>query len=188
MFIERTSRPTKEKFYIKKPNGYSKCKLGRGIDGIPDKNSNVLPDNFNYICGRVNEIVSSEKMKYFSGTFNIKDYFNKFECGSVPELGAIAVWEKGNSTQAAIVEKILDKNTIAISYSVSCGEPFILEYVSLGEDNNWTEGSILLKGYKLIRFMYYPEIEKTYETYSVKKPKKKAKVDKKEFSAEDIEE
>ena len=185
MFVERITRPNSEKYYKTKPTGYSKCMVGKGVDGKPDIYCDVLPDNFNYICSRVNEIASSKKMEYLSNTFNIKDYFNDFEYGTVPELGSIVVWEKGQSTQAAIVEKIIDKNTIAVSYSVRCGEPFVLEYVSAGSDRNWTEGSVLFSGYTLLRFMYHPDVERIYGSFSTTEEKPSIKKSRKKVIKEE---
>lgn len=174
MFVERTTRPYTEKYYKTKPFGYSKCAKGKDAQGIPDLACDTLPSNFNYICGRANEIEKSEKMIYFSKTYNLKDYFGDFEKGDIPEPGAIMVLQKGSSTLGVVVERIVNPEAITISYSIEGLSPFICETVSIGEDRNWTFGSANLMGYTLLRFMYLPSSGKVYHTFEEEpKPTKK---------------
>lgn len=126
MFTMRTSKPSSgNKFYIRKANGgYSTC-----IQGKPtDSQCNVLANCVGYACGRFNEIIGS--MKYPSLNCNAENFIERakntygLEISNVPTLGGIMVWQKGSTLgssdgagHVAIVEKIIDSNTIYTSES-----------------------------------------------------------------------
>lgn len=126
MFTMRTSKPSSgNKFYIRKANGgYSTC-----IQGSPtDSECNVLANCVGYACGRFNEIIGS--MKYPSLNCNAENFIERakntygLEVSNVPTLGGIMVWQKGSTLgssdgagHVAIVEKIIDSNTIYTSES-----------------------------------------------------------------------
>lgn len=124
-FNMRTSKPSAgNKFYNNGNNGgYSWC-----INGSPtDKGCNVLSNCVGYACGRFNEIIGS--MKYKTLCCNAENFIEKaksagLEISAVPTLGGIMVWQKGNTLNGsdgaghvAVVEKIIDKNTIYTSES-----------------------------------------------------------------------
>ena len=124
-FNMRTSKPSAgNKFYNNGNNGgYSWC-----INGSPtDKGCNVLANCVGYACGRFNEIIGS--MKYKTLCCNAENFIEKaksagLEISAVPTLGGIMVWQKGNTLNGkdgaghvAVVEKIIDKNTIYTSES-----------------------------------------------------------------------
>lgn len=124
-FNMRTSKPSAgNKFYNNGKNGgYSWC-----INGSPtDKGCNVLANCVGYACGRFNEIIGS--MKYKTLCCNAENFIEKaksagLEISAVPTLGGIMVWQKGNTLSGsdgaghvAVVEKIIDKNTIYTSES-----------------------------------------------------------------------
>lgn len=124
-FNMRTSKPSAgNKFYNNGNNGgYSWC-----INGSPtDKGCNVLANCVGYACGRFNEIIGS--MKYKTLCCNAENFIEKaksagLEISAVPTLGGIMVWQKGNTLSGsdgaghvAVVEKIIDKNTIYTSES-----------------------------------------------------------------------
>ena len=129
----RTSKPGKgNKFYIRKYNGgYSTC-----IKGKPtDSECNVLSNCVGYACGRFNEIIGS--MKYPSLNCNAENFIERakntygLEISDVPTLGGIMVWKKGSTLNGsdgaghvAIVEKIIDSNTIYTSESGYGGKAF----------------------------------------------------------------
>lgn len=121
----RTSKPgAGNKFYItKSKGGYSTC-----IQGSPtDSQCNVLANCVGYACGRFNEIIGS--MKYPSLNCNAENFIERAKSlgltiSNVPTLGGIMVWKKGNTLSGndgaghvAIVEKIIDSNTIYTSES-----------------------------------------------------------------------
>ena len=126
MFTMRTSKPSSgNKFYIRKANGgYSTC-----IQGSPtDSQCNVLANCVGYACGRFNEIIGS--MKYPSLNCNAENFIERakntygLEISNVPTLGGIMVWQKGSTLSGndgaghvAVVEKIIDSNTIYTSES-----------------------------------------------------------------------
>ena len=128
----RTTKPTSgNKFFItKSKGGYSSC-----IQGNPtDSQCNVLANCVGYACGRFNEIIGS--MKYPSLNCNAENFIERakntygLEISSVPTLGGIMVWQKGTLSgndgagHVAIVEKIIDSNTIYTSESGYGGSAF----------------------------------------------------------------
>lgn len=128
----RNSKPEKgNKFYITKlKGGYSTC-----IQGSPtDSQCNVLANCVGYACGRFNEIIGS--MKYPSLNCNAENFIERakslgLQIVSYPTLGGIMVWQKGNTLSGndgaghvAIVEKIIDSNTIYTSESGYGGSAF----------------------------------------------------------------
>ena len=122
----RTTKPgAGNKFYItKSKGGYSSC-----IQGSPtDSQCNVLANCVGYACGRFNEIIGS--MKYPSLNCNAENFIERarntygLEISPVPTLGGIMVWQKGatlsgndGAGHVAVVEKIIDSNTIYTSES-----------------------------------------------------------------------
>lgn len=125
-FIMRTYKPgAGNKFYIRKASGgYSSC-----IKGNPtDSNCDVLANCVGYACGRFNEIIGA--MKYPNLNCNAENFIERakntygLEISNVPTLGGIMVWQKGDTLSGgdgaghvAIVEKIIDSNTIYTSES-----------------------------------------------------------------------
>ena len=133
MFQIRTSKPSAgNKFYITKSRGgYSSC-----INGYPtDKDCNVLANCVGYACGRFNEIIGSMKYPYLN--CNAENFIERaikkygLEIGQTPKAGAIMVWQKGSTLSGndgaghvAIVEKVIDVNTVYSSESSYGGSAF----------------------------------------------------------------
>lgn len=128
----RTTKPTSgNKFFItKSKGGYSTC-----IQGSPtDSQCNVLSNCVGYACGRFNEIIGA--MKYPSLNCNAENFIERakntygLEISSVPTLSGIMVWQKGTLSgndgagHVAVVEKIIDSNTIYTSESGYGGSAF----------------------------------------------------------------
>lgn len=128
----RTTKPTSgNNFFItKSKGGYSTC-----IQGSPtDSQCNVLSNCVGYACGRFNEIIGV--MKYPSLNCNAENFIERakntygLEISSVPTLGGIMVWQKGTLSgndgagHVAVVEKIIDSNTIYTSESGYGGSAF----------------------------------------------------------------
>ena len=121
----RTSKPESgNKFYnTVSKGGYSHC-----IVGYPtDKGCNVLANCVGYACGRFNEIIGTMKYPYLN--CNAENFIERakqygLQVSSKPVLGGIMVWQKGatlsgndGAGHVAIVEKIIDNNTIYTSES-----------------------------------------------------------------------
>ena len=120
MFTMRTSLPEKyNKFYnTKNSGGYSYCIVGKPTcEGL-----NVLANCVGYACGRFNEVIG--RMDYPYLNCNAEDFIVRgkslgLEVSKEPTLAGIMVWEgKGNlAGHVAVVEKIIDENTIYTSES-----------------------------------------------------------------------
>lgn len=121
----RTTKPESgNKFYnTVSKGGYSHC-----IVGYPtDKDCNVLSNCVGYACGRFNEIIGTMKYPYLN--CNAENFIERarqygLEISDKPTLGGIMVWQKGatlsgddGAGHVAIVEKIIDDNTIYTSES-----------------------------------------------------------------------
>ena len=129
----RTSKPKAgNKFYITRGRGgYSSC-----IQGYPtDANCDVLANCVGYACGRFNEIIGSMKYPYLN--CNAENFIERakntygLQVVPYPTLGGIMVWQKGSTLSGndgaghvAVVEKIIDKNTIYTSESGYGGSAF----------------------------------------------------------------
>lgn len=121
----RTSKPESgNKFYNTVSNGgWSYCIVGNPTD----KGCNVLANCVGYACGRFNEIIGSMKYPYLN--CNAENFIERarqygLEISNKPVLGGIMVWKKGatlngddGAGHVAIVEKIIDDNTIYTSES-----------------------------------------------------------------------
>lgn len=128
----RTSKPgTSNKFYItKSKGGYSSCIQGKPTDSQCD----VLSNCVGYACGRFNEIIGA--MKYPALNCNAENFIERakrlgLNVVSYPTLGGIMVWQKGKTLSGndgaghvAVVEKIIDGNTIYTSESGYGGSAF----------------------------------------------------------------
>lgn len=121
----RISKPESgNKFYNTVSNGgWSHCIVGKPTD----KGCNVLANCVGYACGRFNEIIGSMKYPYLN--CNAENFIERarqygLKISDKPVLGGIMVWQKGvtlsgndGAGHVAIVEKIIDNNTIYTSES-----------------------------------------------------------------------
>ena len=163
MFQIRTSKPSAgNKFYItKNAGGYSRCIVGKPTDS----QCNVLSNCVGYACGRFNEIIGSMKYPYLN--CNAENFIERaintygLEIGQTPKAGAIMVWQKGSTLSGndgaghvAIVEKVIDANTVYTSESGYGGNAF---WNSTRKNTNgrWGIGS----GYTFRGFIYYPSVK-----------------------------
>lgn len=123
MFTIRTTKPSNNKYYItKSAGGYNGLTMGYPMD----KTANVLANCVGYARGRYNEIINeiTGKQRTYDFVGNACDFVNiarrnGLEVSNVPVLAGIMVWGKGwqNCGHVAIVEKIIDTNTIYTSES-----------------------------------------------------------------------
>ena len=163
MFQIRTSKPSAgNKFYItKNAGGYSRCIVGKPTDS----QCNVLSNCVGYACGRFNEIIGSMKYPYLN--CNAENFIERaintygLEIGQTPKAGAIMVWQKGSTLSGndgaghvAIVEKVIDANTVYTSESGYGGNAF---WNSTRKNTNgrWGIGS----GYTFRGFIYNPSVK-----------------------------
>lgn len=128
----RTTKPANNRYYIRQADGG----YNGAIQGKPtDSTANVLSNCVGYANGRFNEIIGEGKCKY-QLTCNAENFIERakelgLKVSKVPVVGGIMVWKKGatlsNSDGAghvAIVEKLIDDNTIYTSESAWGGKAF----------------------------------------------------------------
>ena len=144
----RTTKPSNNRYYIRLADGG----YNGAIQGKPtDKTANVLSNCVGYANGRFNEIIGEGKCKY-QLTCNAENFIERakelgLKVSKVPVVGGIMVWQKGSTLSnkdgaghVAIVEKIIDSNTIYTSESAWGGKAF---YNSTRSNSNgrWGIGS-----------------------------------------------
>lgn len=156
MFTMRTSLPEKgNKFYnTKNSGGYSYCIVGKPTcDGL-----NVLANCVGYACGRFNEIIGHMAYPYLNcnaENFIVRGESLGLKISDKPSLGGIMVWE-GKSSLAghvAIVEKIIDENTVYTSESGYESAYFWNSTRRIG-NGNWGAGA----NYKYIGCLINPSV------------------------------
>lgn len=157
MFAMRTSLPEKgNKFYnTKNSGGYSYC-----IQGKPTCNGlNVLANCVGYACGRFNEIIGHMEYPYLN--CNAEDFIVRgkslgLEVSDKPTLGGIMVWEgKGSlAGHVAVVEKIIDENTIYTSES-GYESAYFWNSTRKNNNKNWGAGA----SYKYIGCLINPSVK-----------------------------
>ena len=156
MFTMRTSLPEKgNKFYnTKSQGGYSYCIVGKPTcDGL-----NVLANCVGYACGRFNEIIGHMEYPYLN--CNAEDFIVRgkslgLKVSDKPTLGGIMVWEgKGSlAGHVAVVEKIIDENTIYTSES-GYESAYFWNSTRKRGNGNWGAGS----SYKYIGCLINPSV------------------------------
>lgn len=156
MFTMRTSLPEKgNKFYnTKSQGGYSYCIVGKPTcDGL-----NVLANCVGYASGRFNEIIG--KMAYPYLNCNAEDFIVRgkslgLKVSDKPTLAGIMVWEgKGSlAGHVAVVEKIIDENTIYTSES-GYESAYFWNSTRKRGNGNWGAGS----NYKYIGCLINPSV------------------------------
>lgn len=157
MFTMRTSLPEKgNKFYnTRSQGGYSYCIVGKPTcDGL-----NVLANCVGYACGRFNEIIGHMDYPYLN--CNAEDFIVRgknlgLKVSDKPTLGGIMVWSGIGSLagHVAIVEKIIDENTIYTSES-GYGSAYFWNSTRKNDNKNWGAGS----SYKYIGCLINPSVK-----------------------------
>lgn len=136
MFPKRTAKPKANKFYLT----YESGGWNGSTKGYPtDKEADALANCVGYARGRFNEIISAingaDSFDYtFKGNaelFVLLAQRSGLEISRVPTLGGIMVWQGGKTSlgydgagHVAIVEEIIDSNTIYTSESDYGGHAF----------------------------------------------------------------
>lgn len=161
-FTPRMTRPEAgNKYYITKARGgYSTAIQGKPVDSDCD----VLSNCVGYSFGRFHEIANCQSMNLFD-PINAENIFanaqsHGLQTGTEPRLGALIVWQKGatldpsdGAGHVAVVEQINKDGSIITSESGwNASKPF------------WTTARrppyAYADGYKLLGFIYQPEIPK----------------------------
>ena len=170
-FTMRTKCPDNNKYYIRKVNGG----YNGAIQGKPTKKgANVLSNCVGYANGRFNEIINKGKCKY-QFVCNAENFIEKaqdygLKVSPKPTLGGIMVWQKGSLSSSdgaghvAIVEKVIDSNTIYTSESNYGGAAF---YNSTRNNNNGKWG--IGKSYKFRGCIVNPEVKEPIYTKGIYK-------------------
>lgn len=179
MFKIRQSKPGKgNKHFIRTSSGgYNSC-----IKGKPtDKECDVLANCVGYANGRFNEIYSEytgfKGNKYNTLNCNAENFIERaksagLKIGTVPKPGAIICWQKGKTLSGsdgaghvAVVEKVIDKNTIYTSESGYNNKAF-WNSTRKNTNGNWGIGS----AYKFRGFIYNPAVKEEEEKKPEPKP------------------
>ena len=133
MFEVRTCKPKRGNPYYNRTllGGWNKARTGRPLD----KDCNVLANCVGYANGRFAEIIGKPFIQY-QFTKNAENFIEDafrfgLEVSDEPTLGGIMVWKGGTSLygddgvgHVAIVEEIIDNNTIFTSESAYDGFVF----------------------------------------------------------------
>lgn len=133
MFKKRTTKPSGNKYYMRiASGGYNGAIAGKPTD----KNADVLANCVGYANGRFAEIAGKNKIEY-QLTCNAERFIERakelgLKISDKPTLGGIMCWQKGNTLSGqdgaghvAIVEEIIDSNTILTSESNYGGKAFV---------------------------------------------------------------
>lgn len=174
MFTPRTTKPRNNKYYMTTSNGgYSWAVKGKPTDN----SANVLSNCVGYVNGRFAEIQAENRIKY-QLVCNAENFIEKaksygLKISDVPTLGGIMVWQKGatlddsdGAGHVAIVEKIIDSNTIYTSESSWGGSAFY-NATRTNSNGRWGMGS----AYKFRGCIVNPavKIDPISDTYTVKR-------------------
>jgi len=138
---------------------YNDCILGNNANIDRPWVGSVLPNCTGYAYGRFSEILQKNAKLPISdaGTWynNVKGY----EKGSVPKIGAVAVWTKpGAAGHVAIVEKINVDGTIVLSESGWSASKIC--WTSVQQPPNYYKAPYQLQG-----FIYNPHVNLNNKVY-----------------------
>lgn len=169
----RTTKPANtNKYYLKKPWGYSPCVLGNDKHGLRPTKHSTLPNCVAWVTGAFNEALALKKCKYLGNTdaerFWALGAKQGLQRGQTPEVGAVMCWRKGSATSGsdgaghvAIVTEVINSTTVKTSESGWSYTSSVCTVKTRKKGTgNWGQGS----GYVFQGFIYMP---KTY--YTVKK-------------------
>lgn len=167
MILEPKNNPL---YNTKSSRGENPCILGNyphgssinDRTGYPDMN--VLPNCVGFATARFNELAGLSSCRWLGNT-DAKNFIKmaqmqSLSIGSEPKAGACIVWSSARYGHVAIVEQVLDDNTIIVTES---GWSSIRPYWSAVHhrgNGNWTEGEAwMMSGYTFQGFIYNPNTE-----------------------------
>lgn len=147
----------RSKYYIRKSaGGYSPCIEGNGAFGLRPFPGSVLPNCVGFATGRFNEKLELGSCKYL-GNRNAKEFtiFAKqqgLEMGPDPAEGACMVWGGSGDGHVAIVEKVIDNDTVQTSESGWSyrTEPIVRQLIRKRGSGSWGQS------YEFLCFIYPP--------------------------------
>lgn len=147
----------RSKYYIRKSaGGYSPCIEGNGAFGLRPFPGSTLPNCVAWATGRMNQKLNIGSCKYL-GNRNAKEFtiFAKqqgLEMGADPAEGACMVWGGSKEGHVAIVEKVIDNDTVQTSESGWSyrAEPIVRELTRKRGNGNWGQS------YEFLCFIYAP--------------------------------
>lgn len=138
-------------------SGWSPCIQGNNNYGLRPFAGSVLPNCVGYAVGRFNELLSEGACTWL-GSVNANMLLARaisqgLSYGYYPVRGACICWDDGVEGHAAIVEQVIDNDTIVTTesgwnYSV---EPIVRQYTRTRGGGNWGYGGTFLA------FIYPPQ-------------------------------
>ena len=163
----------KSKYYIRKSaGGYSPCIEGNGAYGLRPFPGSVLPNCVGFATGRFNEKLELGSCKYL-GNRNAKEFVifaqqQGLKMGSDPAEGACMVWGGSREGHVAIVEQVIDNDTVITSESGWSyrAKPIVRELTRKRGSGSWGQS------YEFLCFIYAPGHEPEpvpYQIYTVKR-------------------
>lgn len=170
----RTVAPTKGDPYFttKAKGGYSSCIEGNDAVIKRPWSGCTLPNCVGAALGIFNELGQYKSFKY-AICGNAEDLYANassvgLKTGDTPKVGAMICWRKGKVRNGsdgcghvAIVQQIIDKNTIVISQSGWSSNRVLWTAIHKRGNGQWTDGedSSWMKGYVFQGFIYNPATE-----------------------------
>ena len=161
------------KYYIRKAEGgWSPCIEGNNAYGLRPFPGSVLPNCVGWATGRMNEKQDMGSCKYL-GNRNAKEFviFAKqqgLKMGNDPAEDACMVWGGSREGHVAIVEQVIDNDTVITSESGWSyrAKPVVRELTRKRGSGNWGQS------YEFLCFIYAPGHEPEpvpYQIYTVKR-------------------
>lgn len=165
-FVIRNSCPKdyNKNYMITADEGWNTCVKGKPTK----KDANALANCVGYASGRFNEIINIIRdtigCTYKRLNCNAENFVERataagLQTGSEPRVGAIMCWQNGTlaskdgAGHVAIVEKVIDKDTVYTSESSYNGAYFFNATRKRKAKNGWGIGG----NYKFRCFIYLPE-------------------------------
>lgn len=160
------------KYYIRKAEGgWSPCIEGNNAYGLRPFPGSVLPNCVGWATGRMNEKQDIGYCKYL-GNRNAKEFIifakqQDLKMGNDPAEGACMVWGGSREGHVAIVEQVIDNDTVITSESGWSyrAKPIVRELTRKRGSGNWGQS------YEFLCFIYAPghEPEPQPEQYYIVK-------------------
>jgi len=142
--------------------GHNPCILGN-TENLPRNNDmNVLPNCTGWAVGRFNELLNNFHCTYFANV-DAKRMIEigksqGLQVGTKPVKGSMIVWNSNNHGHCAIVEEVINSNTIRVSESGWSAHSYSWEAILNNSNGQWTCGEAWLQngGYTFMGFVYPP--------------------------------
>ena len=147
-----------DKHFITKPfGGYSPCIQGNTKFNLRPFNGSVLPNCVGYGVGEYNRRAGTECT--WLGNRNARDLYalgvsQGLPHGKDPRRGALIVWDTKGAGHCAIVEEVIDENTIRTSesgWNYTTG-PIVREVIRRKVNGSWN-----YSGAEFIGYIYQPQ-------------------------------